>query len=166
MANQTCKLPTFALRMCPRKSFDRSISEQHSDLVSHLHIQTRLMGNVGLNGGIPWLCNTDSSICFLWKVVIETVSHFLVESPNFQEHVDSLWANLTVEVTKFNDIWWKTDIGVYHQTGSVPEALLIMGCLPLPFDAAITRFFAAAVGKIYKFCAESLQEQEAPWLSH
>ena len=34
-----------------------SISEQHPDLVSRLHIQTRLMGNFGLNGGIPWLCN-------------------------------------------------------------------------------------------------------------
>ena len=30
-----------------------SISEQHPDLVSCLHIQTRLMGNFGLNGGIP-----------------------------------------------------------------------------------------------------------------
>ena len=35
-----------------------SISEQHPDLVSRLHIQTRLMGDLGLNGGIPWLCNT------------------------------------------------------------------------------------------------------------
>ena len=60
-----------------------SISEQHPDFVSRLHIQTKLMGNFGLNGGIPWLCNTDGAICFLRKVDIETVSHFLVDSPNF-----------------------------------------------------------------------------------
>ena len=43
-----------------------SISEQHPDLVSRLHIQTRLMGNFDLNGGgIPWLCNTDGAICIL-----------------------------------------------------------------------------------------------------
>ena len=41
---------------------------------------------------------------------------------------------------------------------------------PLPFDAAtvimITRFFEAAVGKIYELRAERLRELEAPWLSH
>ena len=56
-----------------------SISEQHPDLVSRLHIQTRLMGNFGLNGGIPWLSNTDGAACFLCKVDIETVNHFLLD---------------------------------------------------------------------------------------
>ena len=45
------------------------ISEQHPDLVSRLHIRTRLMGNFGLNGGIPWPCKTDGAICFLCKVI-------------------------------------------------------------------------------------------------
>ena len=74
-----------------------SISEQHPDLVSRLHIQTRLMDNFGLNGGIPWLSNTDGAICFLCNVDIETVSHFLLDCPYFWEHFDSLWANLTVK---------------------------------------------------------------------
>ena len=60
-----------------------SICEQHPDLVSRLHIQTRLMGNFGFNGGIPWLCNTDGAICFLCKVGSETVSHFSLVSPTF-----------------------------------------------------------------------------------
>ena len=79
-----------------------SISEQHPDLVSRLHIQTRLMGNFGLNGGIPWLSNTDGAACFLCKLDIETVNQFLLDCPNFREHFDSLWADLTVKVTKFN----------------------------------------------------------------
>ena len=48
-----------------------SISEQHPDLMSCLHIQTRLMGNFGLNGGIPWLSNTDGAICFLCKWILK-----------------------------------------------------------------------------------------------
>ena len=38
------------------------------------------------------------------KVDIETVSHFLLDCPNFGEHFHSLWANLTVKVKKCNDI--------------------------------------------------------------
>ena len=35
------------------------ISEQFPDLVCCLHTQVRLMGSLGLNGGIPWLKNTE-----------------------------------------------------------------------------------------------------------
>ena len=45
------------------------------------------------------------------------------------------------------------------------KALLLIGCLPLPFDPAtimmITRFVASAVGKIYKLRTEKLRELEA-----
>ena len=147
-----------------------SISEQHPDLVSRLHIQTRLMGNFGLNGGIPWLSNTDGAACFLCKVDIETVNHFLLDCPNFREHFDSLWANLTVKVTKFNYIDGRQISEFIAKLDRHQKVLLLLGCLPLPFDAAtvtmITRFIAAAVGKIYKLHAERLRELEAPWLSH
>ena len=137
-----------------------SISEQHPDLVSRLHIQTRLMGNFGLNGGIPWICNTDGAICFLCKVDIETVSHFLLDCPNFREHFDSLWANLTVKVKKFNDIDGRQISEFIAKLDRHQKALLLLGCLPLPFDTAtvtmITRFIVAAVGKIYKLRAERL----------
>ena len=39
-----------------------SISEQFSDLVCCLHTQVRLMGSLGLNGGIPWLRNTEGTL--------------------------------------------------------------------------------------------------------
>ena len=139
------------------------ISEQHPDLVSRLHIQTRLMGNFGLNGGIPWLSNTDGAACFPCKVDIETVNHFLLDCPNFREH-------LTVKVTKFNYIDGRQISEFIAKLDRHQKALLLLGCLPLPFDAAtvtmITRFIAAAVGKIYKLRAERLRELEAPWLSH
>ena len=52
------------------------VTEQHPDVVSCLHIQTRLMGNFGLNRDILWFCNTDGAICFLRKVDVEIMSHF------------------------------------------------------------------------------------------
>ena len=49
------------------------------------------------------------------------------------------------------------------------KTLLLLGCLHLPFDIStmtvITRFIAAAIGKIYKIRAEKLCELEVPWLS-
>ena len=48
------------------------------------------------------------------------------------------------------------------------KALLLLGCLPLPFDpmtfTVITRFVALAIGIIYKLRTEKLREFEAPWL--
>ena len=147
-----------------------SISEQHPDLMNRLYIQTRSMGNFGLNGGIPWLCNTQGAIFFLCKVDIETMSHFLLDCPNFWEHFDSLWANLTVKVKKFNDINGRQISEFIAKLYRHQKALLLLGCLPFPFDAAtvtiITRFIVAAVGKNYELCAVRLRELEAPWLSH
>ena len=44
-----------------------SLADLYLDLVSRLHIQVRLMGNLCLNGGIPWLFNTMGSLCFICR---------------------------------------------------------------------------------------------------
>ena len=128
------------------------------------------MGNFGLNGGIPWLSNTDGASCFLCKVDTETVNHFLLDCPNFREHFDSLWANLTVKVMKFNYIDGRQISEFIAKLDRHQKTLLLLGCLPLPFDTATvtmrTRFITATVGKIYQLHAEKLHELEAPWLSH
>ena len=56
-----------------------SIADRYPDLVSHLHVQIRLTGNFGLNGGVPWLTNTDAygELCLSGKNSVEDVSHFL-----------------------------------------------------------------------------------------
>ena len=53
-----------------------SISNQYPDLACRLHVQTRLMGNFGLNGGITWNTNTDDALCFVCKRDTETLGHF------------------------------------------------------------------------------------------
>ena len=98
------------------------------------------------------------------------MSHFLLDCPNFWEHSDFLWANLTVKVKKFNDIDGRQISEFIAKLDRHQKALLLLGCFPLPFDAAtvnmITRFIAAAVGKIYKLRAERLRGLEAAWLTH
>ena len=71
---------------------------------------------------------------------------------------------------KFNDIDGRQIPEFIAKLDRHKKVLLLLGCLPLPFDAAtvtmIARFIAAAVGKIYKLRAERLRELEAPWPSH
>ena len=57
------------------------LADLYPDLVSRLHIQIRLMGNLCLNGGIPWLFNTEGSLCFICKENTETVYHHFIECP-------------------------------------------------------------------------------------
>ena len=57
-------------------------------------MQIRLMGNFGINGGVPWLTNTDGELCLLRKESVEDVSHFLLDCPNFRDNHESLWSNL------------------------------------------------------------------------
>ena len=93
------------------------------------------------------------------------MSHFLLDCPNFWEYFDFLLANLTFIVTKSNDIDERQISEFIAKLDWHQKALLLLGCLPLPFDAAtvtmITGFITAAVGKIYKLHAERLRELEA-----
>ena len=137
-------------------------------LNSSLHIQVRLMGSLGLNGGTAWLKNTEGTICFICKRNNETLSHFLFVCTSFRRHFDSLWANLVGMINNSNPTdgahtsHFIMNLSQHHKT------LLLPGCLPLPFDTStmtvITRFIAA-IGKNYKICTERLSELEATWLS-
>ena len=79
-----------------------SISEQFPDLVCCLHTQVRLMGSLGLNGEIPWLKNTEGTLCFICKQENETLSHFLFVCTSFPRHFHSFWANLVRKINNSN----------------------------------------------------------------
>ena len=150
----------------PRKF--SSISEQFPDLVCCFHTQVRLMVSLGLNGGIPWLKNTEGTLCFICKQENETLSHFLFDCTTFRPHFDSLWANLISKINNSSPtdcahmLHFIMNLSQHHNTLSLP------GCLPLPFDIStmtvIARFIAAAIGEIYKIRDEKLRELEALWL--
>ena len=73
-----------------------SIADNFPDLVKCLHVQIRLAGNFGLNGGVPWLSNTEGALCFICKENVENVNHFLLECREFRNNFDSIWLNLTL----------------------------------------------------------------------
>ena len=72
---QVCKWLKHVLRTFPPIS-SGPIADRYADLVSRLHVQTRLMGNFGLNGGVPWLTNTDGELCLFAKTVFKMLAIF------------------------------------------------------------------------------------------
>ena len=143
-----------------------SLADLYPDVVSHLHTQVRLMGNLCLDGGIPWLFKTEGSLCFVCKENTEVVYHHFIECPPFRDNYNSLWSNLKTKIINFNltDVMsdFKTDLDLHK------KVLLLLGGLSLPFDDAsvvlIKRFVASAICKIHKLCTAKLCELEAPWL--
>ena len=75
-----------------------SIADHYPNLLSRLHVQIRLMGNFGLNGGVPWLTNTDSELCPFCKNSVEDVSHLLSDYFSFRDNFESLWSNLSQKI--------------------------------------------------------------------
>ena len=145
-----------------------SISNQYSDLVTRLHVQIRLMGNFGFSACVPWTIRADKSLCFVCKEAKDDLFHFLFVSPYFRKNIDSLWSNLDVKVSNSCPTDGSQISAFIKNLDQDSKALLLLGCLPLPFDSmtftVITRFVASAIGKIYKLRTERLHELDAPWL--
>ena len=56
-----------------------SLIDQYHNLVRHLHVQVRLVGNLGLSAGVPWLSDTDGRKCFICKNGVEETGHFFFD---------------------------------------------------------------------------------------
>ena len=145
-----------------------SISDQYPDLVCHLHVQIRLMGNFGFSEELPWASKADDALCFICKECNDNLYHFLFDCPYFCDNFDSLWSSLVIKATNCNSADGSHVSSFLTNLDQHNKALMLVGCLPLPFDSVtvtvLTRFVTAAVGKIYKLCTERLCELEAPWL--
>ena len=81
-----------------------SIANNYPDLVKCLHVQIRLAGSFGLNGGIPWLLNTEGALCFICKENVENVNHFLLECREFRNNFNSIWLNLRQKIVSASPI--------------------------------------------------------------
>ena len=128
------------------------------------------MGNFGLNtSSIPWAKTTDSAICFICVEGEETLYHFLFNCTGFREHFDLLLSSLTIKAIRSNPTDGSRMSDFLVNLEQRQKALVLIGCLPLPFDSVtiimITRFVASAVGKIYKLRTDKLRELEAPWIT-
>ena len=143
-----------------------AITAEYPDLVCRLHVQIRMMGWLGLNGGIPWLLNTDGALCFVCKYDIETLDHFLFNCPAFHQNFEMLWSSLNHKIKNCNPVDADNIIQFILNLDKSSKTMLLLGCLPLPFDfltvSVIIHFISSALGKIYKMRKNKLRELEAP----
>ena len=75
-----------------------AIAAEYPDLVCRLHVQIRMTGWLGLNGGIPWLLNTDGALCFVCKSDIEILDHFPFDCPAFRQNFEMFWSSLNHKI--------------------------------------------------------------------
>ena len=130
------------------------------------------MGNFGINGGVPWLTNTDGerTSSFLQKTAMNMSAIFSRTAPALEIiSFESIWSNLSQKIIA-SDPCDGTQIS--HFNGSLDSQqknILLLGGFPLLFVRVtvtiINRFISSAFGKIHQLRKEMLLELEAPWLS-
>ena len=145
-----------------------SLTNQYPNLVRHLHVQVRLMGNFGLNTGVPWLSDMDGQKCFISKNGVEDAGHFFFDGMSFRENYTIIWSNLKTTLFNANPLESKSMFSFLVNLDRKHKTMFLLGGLSLPFDSITTtivkRFVSTAVGKIYKIRSNKLRDLEAPWL--
>ena len=115
-------------------------SEDWVDLIACRHVQVRLMGNFSLNGGIPWLAETNASLCFTCREDNKTLCHLFFDCPTFKPNFDLLWCKLLLKASSLNVVdgtqisQFITSLDLFHKT------ILLLGCfrLPIPLSLQLT----------------------------
>ena len=111
-----------------------SISNQYPELVTRLHVQIRLMGNFGFSACVPWTVRADESLCFVCKEAKDDLYHFLFDCSYFRKSFDSLWPNLDVKASNCSPTDGTQISTFIENLDQDSKFLLLLGCLPLPFD--------------------------------
>ena len=118
-----------------------SLANHYPDLVSQLHVQVRIMENFGLNGGIPWLTDTECATCFVCKQGVETVNHFRLESPGFKENLDSLWDKLKTKARHLNPIDGDQTVNFITNLDQHNKMLLPFGGSPVTVRRSYSKIY-------------------------
>ena len=96
------------------------------------------MGNCGLNGGVPWLTNTDGALWFICKIKVEDLNHFVVNCPNFKDQFEFLWSDLDAKIISSNSIDGGAIAVLIRNLRDQERLQLLLGGLVLPFDQRTT----------------------------
>ena len=140
-----------------------SLTDQYPDLVFH-----RLMGNLRLNAGVPWLSDTDGRKCFICKNGVKDASYFFFDCMSFRENFSILWSNLKTTFFNANPLESNFMFSFLVNLDRKHKNMFPLGGLSLPFDSKTTtivkRFVSTAVSKIYKICSNKLRDLETLWL--
>ena len=138
------------------------LADNYPDLVSRMHTQIRLMGNFGLNCGVPWHVGLIKWLCLICKQGTEDVTHFLLECPFFKENVDSVWLNIKARIMETNLLDGTQICNFISNLDRDSKVLLLLGGLPCDKATAILikRFMSSAVEKTYTLHTNKLRELE------
>ena len=107
-----------------------SLTDQYPDLVRHLHVQVRLLGNLGLNAGVPWLSDTDGRKCFICKNGVKDAGHF-------RENVTILWSNLKTTLFNANPLESNFMSSFLVNLDRNHKTMFLLGGLSLPLDSKV-----------------------------
>ena len=127
------------------------LADNYPDLGSRMHIQIRLLGNFGLNCGVPWhFDDAYGSLCFYLQT--EDVTRFLLDFPFFKI-VDAVSLNIKARIMETNPLDGTQICKFISNLDRDSRVLLLLRDLPLPFDNTtailIKIFMSLAVRKIY-----------------
>ena len=129
-----------------------SLTDQYPDLVRHLHVQVRLMGNLRPNAGVPWLSDTDGRKSFICKNGVEDDGHFFFDCMSFRENFTILWFNLKTTLFNANPLESNFMFSFLVNLDRKHEIMFLLGDLSLPFDSKtitiVKRFVSTGVGNI------------------
>ena len=117
---------------------------------------------------MPWTIKADESLCFVCTKAKDDLYHLLFNCSYFRKNFDSLWSNLDVKASNSSCTNGGHISAFIKNLDQDSKALLLLGCLPLPFDSmtlsVITRFVASAIAKVCKLRPERSRELEVSWL--
>ena len=146
-----------------------SITLDYPDLVKYIHLQMRIIGHFGLNGGVPWLEGTSGCVCYIFQEGVEDNLHFLLDCSFLREHFSLLWSELHQKILMLDLVDGPVIVSFLDNLDHANKALFLLGALLLPFQKQmcimIRKFVSVAVYKIYQLRLAKLREMEAPWLT-
>ena len=146
-----------------------SLTFDYPDLVKYFHLQMRIMGNFGLNGGVPWLEGTNGCVCYICQEGVEDNLHFLLDCSFLREYFSLLWSKLQQKILKLDLVDGPGIISYLNNLDCANKVLFLLGDLLLPFQKQmriiIRKFVSLAVYKIYQLKLAKLREMETPWLT-
>ena len=159
-ASEFSNLTVSIFQSFPPHSF-WSLTSSFPDLVPKFRNQVRLMGSHGLQGGIPWLKETDQAICPLCKSGTEDLTHFLLKCSALKDEWKFFWESL----------FSKVGICCPHEAGTFKlfsvnlnddsKCRLLLGGLNIPFPKVIKdtvrKYAAVSVSKMIKVRNDKLK---------
>ena len=80
--------------------------------------------------------DTSAQLHIVQTQIRKYVGHFLFDCTGFREHFDLLWSSLSTKVIRSNPTDGNHVSDFLVNLEQHQKALLLIGCLPLPFDTA------------------------------